>query len=44
MDFSQSDTERLIQEQTAAFVARHCPRDQVRKWDEDGVFPEELYQ
>lgn len=44
MDFSQSDTERLIQEQTAAFVARHCPRDKVRKWDEDGVFPEELYQ
>ena len=43
MDFAPSDTARLLAEQVGQFIARHCPPEAVRRWDADGVFPEELH-
>ncbi|ODT22612.1 MAG: acyl-CoA dehydrogenase [Kaistia sp. SCN 65-12] len=43
MNFEPSEEQKLLRHSVAAFIKQHCSRTEVRRWDEEGTFPEELY-
>jgi alkylation response protein AidB-like acyl-CoA dehydrogenase len=44
MDFALTEEQELLQKTVRTFVARNCPPEQAKEWDEQGVFPTELWQ
>jgi alkylation response protein AidB-like acyl-CoA dehydrogenase len=42
MDFGLSDEQTLLQETARDFVARVCPAEQAKEWDETETFPDAL--
>ena len=43
MEFGLTEEQALLKKTAAAFVARHCPAERAKAWDEMGVFPQELW-
>ncbi|MEB2317454.1 MAG: acyl-CoA/acyl-ACP dehydrogenase [Pseudomonadota bacterium] len=43
MDFEPTEEQRLLREAVERFVRLHCPSEKVRRWDDEGVFPETLH-
>ena len=43
MDFQLSEHQEMLKSTVREFVARECPRQMVRKWDEEHVFPKEVF-
>jgi acyl-CoA dehydrogenase len=39
MDFSLEESHELLRESVREFLERECPRDNVRQWDEQSIFP-----
>jgi alkylation response protein AidB-like acyl-CoA dehydrogenase len=44
MDFTLTEEQELLQKTVRTFVARNCPPEQAKEWDDAGVFPIELWQ
>ena len=44
MDFALTEEQALLQETASAFVAKHCPAEQAKVWDETDHFPVDLWQ
>ncbi|HEX2562443.1 MAG TPA: acyl-CoA dehydrogenase family protein [Acidimicrobiales bacterium] len=44
MDFSLSDEQLMLQETARQFVARVCPPERAKEWDEAHHYPEELFR
>ena len=44
MSFAMSDEQVLLRDTARAFVARHCPPEQAKEWDDNAVFPAELWK
>jgi alkylation response protein AidB-like acyl-CoA dehydrogenase len=43
MNLAFSDEQQAMRDVAKGFVDRYCSRDAVRQWDDDGVFPRDLY-
>ena len=37
MSFAMSDEQVLLRDTARAFVARHCPPEQAKEWDDNAV-------
>ncbi len=44
MDFGLNDEQQLLQDTARAFVARTCPPEVAKQWDEESHFPPELFE
>ncbi|MDT8273477.1 MAG: acyl-CoA dehydrogenase family protein, partial [Desulfomonilia bacterium] len=44
MDFAFSEEQGFIRDTIQKFIARECDREVVKKLDEDGQYPEKLFQ
>jgi alkylation response protein AidB-like acyl-CoA dehydrogenase len=44
MDFGLTEEQELLRETAEAFVAKHCPPEKAKEWDEAEVFPTELWE
>ena len=44
MDFALTEEQDLLKKTVDAFVSRHCPPEQAKAWDDQEVFPTELWQ
>jgi alkylation response protein AidB-like acyl-CoA dehydrogenase len=44
MDFALTEEQELLQKTVRTFVARNCPPEQAKLWDEQGIFPMELWR
>src|SRR4051812_34221842 len=44
VEFGLTEEQELLQKTAAAFVARYCPPEQAKAWDEAGVFPHGLWE
>lgn len=44
MDFALSDEQQLLQNTARAFVARTCPPEVAKQWDDESHFPPELFE
>lgn len=44
MDFQLTEEQQILQQSVRDFVARYCPREEVRRWDDTGQFPPEIYE
>jgi alkylation response protein AidB-like acyl-CoA dehydrogenase len=44
MDFALTEEQELLQKTVRTFVARNCPPELAKEWDEQGVFPTELWK
>lgn len=43
MDFDLTDEQRMLRETARQFVAKVCPAEQAKKWDEESTVPPELF-
>ncbi|OHV44635.1 acyl-CoA dehydrogenase [Pseudofrankia sp. BMG5.36] len=43
MDFGLTDEQRLLRETAREFVAKVCPPERAKAWDEAGTYPAELF-
>ncbi|RSM47046.1 acyl-CoA dehydrogenase [Amycolatopsis balhimycina DSM 5908] len=43
MDFELTDEQRMLRETARQFVAKVCPAEQAKKWDEESAVPPELF-
>ena len=43
MDFDLTDEQRMLRETARQFVAKVCPAEQAKKWDEESAVPPELF-
>src|SRR4051794_19845094 len=43
VEFARTEEQELLQKTAAAFVAKYCPPEQAKAWDEAGVFPQDLW-
>jgi alkylation response protein AidB-like acyl-CoA dehydrogenase len=43
MNFGFSDEQLAMRDAAKGFVERYCSREQVRQWDDEGIFPRDLY-
>jgi len=43
MQFALSDEQALLQETARAFVAKHCPPERAKEWDETDHFPHDVW-
>lgn len=39
-----TDEHEMLRQSVREFVARYCPPDQVRRWDDEKHFPEQVYE
>jgi alkylation response protein AidB-like acyl-CoA dehydrogenase len=44
VSFGLDDAQLQLQDTARAFVARHCPPEQAKAWDEAGEFPTDLWR
>jgi len=44
MHFGLTEEQQLLKDTAVAFVAKHCPPEQAKAWDESGTFPSELWE
>ncbi|MBI2864870.1 MAG: acyl-CoA dehydrogenase family protein [Chloroflexi bacterium] len=44
MDFDLTQQQEMLRDYVREFVARFCPREKVREWDEAGKPPSELFE
>jgi alkylation response protein AidB-like acyl-CoA dehydrogenase len=44
MNFGLTEEQELLRETAEAFVAKHCPPESAKEWDEAEVFPTELWE
>jgi acyl-CoA dehydrogenase len=44
MDLYLTEEHEMLRQSVVDFVERYCPRDEVRKWDDQQKFPEHVYQ
>ena len=44
VDFGLTDEQGLLQDTARAFVAKHCPAEQAKAWDEADEFPADLWK
>lgn len=44
MDFGLTDEQLLLQKTAREFVARACPPERAKEWDETGTYPEDLFR
>ncbi|MDO8362184.1 MAG: acyl-CoA dehydrogenase family protein, partial [Actinomycetota bacterium] len=44
MDFAFTEEQTLLQETARSFVAKHCPPEQAKAWDDADEFPVQLWQ
>ena len=44
MDFALTEEQDLLKKTVDAFVSRHCPPEQAKAWDDQEIFPTELWQ
>ena len=44
MNFELDEERSQLQDTARAFVARHCPAEQAKEWDDTGEFPAELWK
>lgn len=44
MDFGLTDEQEMLRDTARSFVARHCPPERAKQWDEDGTYPAELVE
>lgn len=44
MDFEFSEQQEMLRATVREFVEKECPRNLVRKWDEEHVFPMEVFE
>ena len=44
MDFGLTEEQTILQETARAFVAKRCPPEQAKAWDETGEFPLDLWR
>ena len=44
VDFGLTEEQALLQETARAFVARHCPAERAKAWDEADEFPTDLWR
>lgn len=43
MDFETTLEQKLLRDSVARFVNKYCPRQEVRRWDKEGEFPEAIH-
>jgi alkylation response protein AidB-like acyl-CoA dehydrogenase len=43
VEFGFTDEQALLRKTAAAFVAKRCPPEQAKTWDEEGLFPDDLW-
>ncbi len=43
MDFEPTQEQKLLRDSVARFVAKFCPRQEVRRWDKEGELPESVH-
>jgi alkylation response protein AidB-like acyl-CoA dehydrogenase len=43
VDFELTDEQRMLRETARQFVAKVCPAEQAKKWDEESAVPPELF-
>jgi alkylation response protein AidB-like acyl-CoA dehydrogenase len=44
VDFALTEEQDLLKKTVDAFVSRHCPPEQAKAWDDQEIFPTELWQ
>jgi len=44
MDFRFTEEQEILRNTVRRFLENECPREEVRRWDEEGIFPKDLYQ
>jgi alkylation response protein AidB-like acyl-CoA dehydrogenase len=44
MHFGLTDEQQLLKDTAEAFVAKHCPPERAKAWDEAEVFPADLWE
>ncbi len=44
MDFSFTEEQEMLRDSVVKLMAKHAPRESLRKWDRERKYPEELYQ
>ncbi|MCX5993547.1 MAG: acyl-CoA dehydrogenase family protein, partial [Chloroflexi bacterium] len=44
MDFQFSEQQEMLRATVRQFVEKECPKQLVRKWDEEHVFPPEIFE
>ena len=44
MDFAFTEEQEMLRESVVKLMAKHAPRESLRKWDKERKYPEELYQ
>lgn len=44
MDFAFTEEQDMLRDSVVKLMAKHAPRESLRKWDRERKYPEELYQ
>jgi alkylation response protein AidB-like acyl-CoA dehydrogenase len=44
MDFGFTEEQEMLRESVIKLMAKHAPRESLRRWDRERKYPEELYQ
>jgi alkylation response protein AidB-like acyl-CoA dehydrogenase len=44
VDFALSDTQEALRRAVRSVTARRCPPEEIRRWEEQEVFPEDLWE